>query len=242
MVRRRTGRRPRLQHFKPKRRRRPAMTRSVNLRASAVVLVFGESLNDAQSVASLIEAHCPSLKGRVRARPRPTSLQKEASKPKTANWMRQLRIVIESYREHVQCVFIHRDADGPDMLGELAEKTEAELLRAGIRNAHAVVPVEEIEAWWLLFGPFTEKLRKSWAGTLSSSARDFDRISDPKEELVRLTRGNNPKKSYTEADSREVARHVAEAIEAEESPRGRSRSYHRFTKSVAECCQRSTPN
>lgn len=110
-------------------------------RAHEVVLVFGESINDARAIASLIEALCPTLKGWVRPLPRPTSLQRSASEPKEVAWMRRLRGVVDAYRQPVACVFVHRDADSPDPLGALEDETQKRLLNAGIENAHAVVPV-----------------------------------------------------------------------------------------------------
>lgn len=152
--------------------------------------------------------------------------------------MQNLHSVIKSYDKQVVCVFIHRDADNPDPAAKIARQTEQELRKANIRKAHAVVPVEEIEAWWLLFPLATQKLKASWAGTLSKAATDVDRISNPKEELARRTRRNNRKKAYTEADSPAVAALVAEAIAAGVKPSGHSRSYDRFVRSVASCCKR----
>lgn len=206
-------------------------------RTIPVVLVFGESINDARSVAALIQALCPSLKGRVRARPRPVSLQTSAKEPKVAKWMHNLHSVIKSYDKPVVCVFVHRDADGPDPTMKTANQTEQKLRNAHIRQAHAVVPVEEIEAWWLLFSSATQKLKASWSGTLSGTVSDVDRIPNPKEELARRTRRNNRKKAYTEADSPAVAALVAEAIAAGVKPSGHSRSYDRFVRSVASCCK-----
>lgn len=206
-------------------------------RAHAVVLVFGESINDARAVAFLIEALCPILKGRVRPLPRPTSLQRSASEPRAVAWMRQLRGVVDAYRQPVACVFVHRDTDSPDPLGALEDETQKRLMDAGIENAHAVVPVAEIEAWWLLFASATETLRASWSGTLPKAPRSVDVISDPKRELIRRTGRNDARKAYSEADSPLVADRVAAAIAAGEFPSGSSRSFSRFTTSVDACCR-----
>ena len=145
--------------------------------------------------------------------------------------------VIKANSEPVGCVFVHRDADGPDPTAELARQTERELQKAHIQQAYAVVPVEEIEAWWLLFASATQKLKASWSGTLSKTVTNVDRISDPKRELTRRTERNNRKNAYTPADSPAVAKRVAEAIAAGVKPSGHSRSYDRFVRSVASCCK-----
>lgn len=213
--------------------------RGTSTRARAVVLVFGESINDARAIASLIEALCPSLKGRVRSLPRPTSLQRSASDAKAAKWLDQLWSAVDAHRDPVACVFVHRDADGPDPLGRVEEATRTELQDAGIKNAYAVVPVEEIEAWWLLFPTATETLRASWSQTLPRIPGTVDSLSDPKRQLVERTGRKNSKKAYSEADSPSVAERVAAAIEVGTRPPGYSASYNRFVSSVDTCCSRA---
>ncbi|MCY4193619.1 MAG: hypothetical protein OXF04_04900 [bacterium] len=122
----------------------------------------------------------------------------------------------------------------------MKQSTNEELINAGIDNAHAVVPVEEIEAWWLLFPTATEAMRGSWAGTLAKGVRNVDSISDPKRELVRRTGRRDNRKSYSEADSPAVAALVAEAIGAGTEPLGSSASFDRFLVAVDGCC-RSAP-
>ena len=203
-----------------------------------VVLVFAESLNDARALRSLIEALCPSLRNRVKEQPRPPSLQRSAGSQPVRKWMDGVSQVVTrvSMRASVACVFIHRDSDGPDPGGRLAASTEALMRRAGVNNGHAVVPVQEIESWWLLFPDATEGFRTAWLGTLPTSRRKVDVISNPKEELTRLTSRNNRKNAYTEADSPEIARLVARAIASGQKPNGPSPSFDRFRRSVDACC------
>lgn len=204
----------------------------------SVVLVFAESLNDARALRSLIEALCPSLKNRVREQPRPSSLQRSAGPQPVRRWMDGVSDVVKavSMRASVVCVFVHRDSDGPDPEGRLVSSTEALMRKAGIENGHAVVPVQEIESWWLMFPQATESLRTTWSGTLIASGRNVDKISNPKEELTRRTARNSRKKGYSEADSPEIARLVARAIESGQSPVGHSPSFDRFRGSVSACC------
>ncbi len=201
-----------------------------------MVLVFGESRNDRRAVAQLIKALCPALQGRVRVRPYPMSLQREASAHAVSGWMERISRAVASHGEAVICVFVHRDADGPDPDGQLQKATENVLRTADIPGAHAVVPVEEIEAWWMLFPDATERLRRSWRGMLQRANRDWDTVRNPKEELKRLTRRGDRRHAYSEADSPSVARHVAAAIADGTTPVGRSRSYERFVAAVSECC------
>jgi hypothetical protein len=150
--------------------------------------------------------------------------------------MERISRAVASHGEDVICVFVHRDADGPDPGGQLQRATETALRAASIPGAHAVVPVEEIEAWWMLFPDATEQLRRAWRGTLQRANRDWDTIRDPKEELKRRTRRGDRRHPYTEADSPSVARHVAAAIADGTTTVGRSRSYERFAAAVSECC------
>ena len=205
-------------------------------RTAAVALVFGESHNDRASIVRLIEALCPDLEGRVKARPHPVSLTRSASPRSVSGWIERIADSVSSHGQPVVCVFVHRDADGPDPGGQLHRETEAALRHAGITGAHAVVPVEEIEAWWMLFPDATEQLRRSWRGTLKRAERDWDTVRNPKEELRRLTRRGDRRHAYSEADSLSVARHVASAIAEGKTPVGRSRSYDRFAAAVRECC------
>ena len=63
----------------------------------------------------------------------------------------------------VVCVLAHTDSDEPDD-GRFAAARTDDLRKAGLGNAHAVVPVEAIEAWWLLFPEATEAAVPSWQG------------------------------------------------------------------------------
>ncbi|WP_419918205.1 hypothetical protein [Candidatus Poriferisocius sp.] len=150
--------------------------------------------------------------------------------------MDQLRSAVDAYEEQVVCVFVHRDADTPDLQGEVEQQLQANLRKAGIDQAHAIVPVEEIEAWWLLFPTATEKLKQSWSDTLKKQPGNVDMISNPKHELIQRTGRNTKRDAYTEADSSKVAERVAAAIQGGSLPSGQSNSYNRFKSSVEACC------
>jgi len=108
--------------------------------------------------------------------------------------------------------------------------------QVGIDNGFAVVPVQEIESWWLMYPEATERLRTPWSGTLPTSPRAVDMISGPKEELVRRTARKDRRTAYAEADSPDVARLVGSAIASGHPPTGTSPSFDRFKRSVAKCC------
>lgn len=205
-----------------------------------LVLVFGESHNDRLSLARLIEALCAPLAGRVQPVPQPVSLNRNASSTATNSWIAKIAQVVRNQSQPVICVFVHRDSDAPDPNGRLQQQTRQALTNAGLSYAHAVVPVEEIESWWLLFPDATERVRQSWSGTLPRSRQHVDGISQPKERLRRLTKRGDSRHSYSESDSPTIAQYVAEAIRSGQTPQGTSPSYNRFVASVKTCCSNSS--
>lgn len=211
--------------------------RTLNQRVP-MVLVFGESTNDSRSVACLIEALCPKLKGRVKARSTPPSLQRSASPRAVHAWTDRIADVVRADQRPIACVFVHRDSDTPDPAGLLECETEAALRAAGITGAHAAVPIQEIESWWMLFPDAAEQVRSSWRRQLDRSRADRDAVSNPKEELRRRTGRVNERDAYSAADSPRVAERVAAAIRAGTQPTGSSSSFERFVHSVSECCER----
>lgn len=177
-------------------------------RRKPVVLVFGESINDAQSVAALIQGMRPDLQGRVRARARPTSLTREAGPAAIRSWVSDLRTAVTATTaggQPVAAVVVHRDADRPDPTGAVEVMLRRQL--AGIA-AEVAVPVEAMESWWLLFPTAAESVRPyAWKDRLPRTARNVDHVRDPKSELRRATRSSG--KEYTEADSPAIAFAVA---------------------------------
>lgn len=172
-----------------------------------VVLVFGESPNDAESVEHLLVAANPDLEGRVRATPKPASLVRDAGRPAVRDWVARLDNVVtatEATGVRVVAVVVHRDADFPDPRGEAAAELERQLARIG---GKPVVPVQTIEAWWLLFPDAVEAVRpQAWRGKLSRKPRDVEAIDRPKQELQRATR--TKRCEYSEGDSPVIAEHI----------------------------------
>lgn len=175
---------------------------------SPVVLVFGESLNDAQSIATLIQGLRPDLAGRLRPRPRPASLTRQAGGLAVRHWADQLRSVVDAMMaagQPVAAVVVHRDADGPDSSGAVESQLRQQL--QGVADEVAV-PVEAMEAWWLLFPDATETVRpRAWRGRLPRRVRDVEKVREPKAELQRRTRPTGHE--YAESDSPTIATAIA---------------------------------
>lgn len=199
-------------------------------RRKPVILVFGENLNDSQSVSALLIHAQPNLVGRVEARPRPTSLARSAGVHSVRRWTDLIERTIVTTQlggRSVQAVVVHRDADASDQDGA-AHRELAEQLSSLSTRGHPVVPVQELEAWWFLFPDAVEAVRQQWRGKLRRSDRDVEAINNPKEELKRLTRSQGGKE-YQEADSPLIARHIREHSPAKH---GRSASYDRLTQTA----------
>lgn len=209
-------------------------------RKRPVVLVYGESLNEARAVKALILALCPALDGQVHARPKPTSLVKDATPDKIRTWMELLARMVKADAKggEVACVFVHRDADGPDPKSKLAVATEKAMSHAGLDGAHAAVPVRTIEAWWLMFPEALAAVVETWGTNLGNVQRDVDRVPDPVKTLQRATgKGKQQKRRYEKADSPQVAENVRR-LGLVQGQRGRSASFDRFAAQVETCCAR----
>lgn len=133
-------------------------------RSEPVVLVFGESLNDAAVVKELLLAANSALAHRVRAAPRPVSLSRTAGEGKVRNWVREIGGVIaatEATGQRVAAVLVHRDADGPDPDARVEASLAAQL--RPLQRAYPVVPIQMIEAWWFLLPDAVESVRpQAW--------------------------------------------------------------------------------
>ena len=182
--------------------------RSTGRSRPPVVLVFGESINDSTSIARLLVAANPALAGRVRARPRPTSLTREAKPPAVRSWVADLGYVVratEATGDRVAGIVVHRDADGPDRTGSVAAELSRQLAALG---GKAAVPVQAIEAWWFLFPDAVEAVRpRAWRRRLPRRKQDVELIERPKEALQRATRTRNGPE-YAESDSPVIAEYI----------------------------------
>jgi hypothetical protein len=139
---------------------------------------------------------------------------------------------VKATGQAIAAILVHRDADRPDADGSAHSELTAQL--RSMQNAHPVVPVEELEAWWFLFPDAVEAVRPlAWRGCLPRRARDVETIRSPKEELMSLT-GKRKLHAYTESDSVSIAQHV---FEKSLRPIGTAASYARF-EAVATSIER----
>jgi hypothetical protein len=200
------------------------------------ILVFGENPNDSKSLKQLILGLCPCLQpSDVKVLREPPTLQREAKPTKVQQWADRAGAVLRAAQIVVGeaiCILVHSDSDGPDD-GKFERSRSKELQDAGFTQAHAVVPVEAIESWWLLFPEATEALVPGWAGALPRRKRDVDKIAKPKDELIERTRRKLKKRPYTEADSEGIARKI---VDCEFPKIGSSKSFDRFVGTVQSCC------
>jgi hypothetical protein len=105
----------------------------------------------------------------------------------------------------VAAVVVHRDADGPNPSGSVEANLRRQL--RGVAD-EGTVPVEAMEAWWLLFPDAAESVRpRAWRARLPRKVRDVERVSDPKAELKRKTRPS--KHEYAESDLPLIAAAIA---------------------------------
>lgn len=165
------------------------MTSSPRPNKQGTVLVFGESVNDSQSIMHLLIGANASLAGRVRSLRRPVSLTREAKPDAIRDWVGELRRTVQAFEANdgrVTAVVVHRDADGHDPDGEVAADLAQQLAAL---NGHPVVPVQAIEAWWFLFPDAVEAVRpRAWKGKLPRQPRNVELIDRPKKALRQATR------------------------------------------------------
>lgn len=201
------------------------------------VFIFGENPNDSKALKELVLGLRADLTaGDVRTLREPPTLVRGSGGRAVRSWAEKAAQALRGTRissTEIACVLAHTDADGPDD-GSFAERRTAELRSAGLVNAVAVVPVQAIESWWLLFAPATESVVAGWSGALSKKAFNTDSVDKPKDELIRRTRAKANRRPYTEADSPDVARAVA-AGHIDAPQRANSPSFERF-RAVVESC------
>lgn len=173
-----------------------------------VIIIFGESKNDTDCLRELVRHANPTFTGRISPRPRPTSLTKGAGRGAVRGWLDQITDVITIERRKgtsIAAVLVHRDADGPDPDMDVRRNLAADLTSI---PALPVVPVQMMEAWWFHFPDAVEAVRPGvWRNVMPRAGRDVENITNPKVELMRLTRKTY---EYSEADSPAIAEKIKE--------------------------------
>ena len=189
--------------------------------------MFGEDRNDVESIRELLVWVNPTLNGRIKPMIKPPSLTRQARPMAVNRWLSDITAVVDAYvarGKQVSALLVHRDADGPDPTGaeEAALNRQLRVVRP---PGQAVVPVQEIEAWWLLFPDAVEEVNpRTWRARIPRVDRDVETIASPKAELQRLTRGRH---AYRESDSPRIAEQIRHGTA---SQHGRSASFERFRR------------
>jgi hypothetical protein len=186
------------------------MTSSPRPNKKGAVLVFGESVNDSQSILHLLIGANALLAGRIRSVRRPVSLTRDAKPNAVRDWVNELRRTVHAFEANngrIAAVIVHRDADGHDPDGAVAADLARQLTTL---DGHPVVPVQAIEAWWFLFPDAVEAVRpRTWKGKLPRQPRNVELIDRPKKALQQATRdGRAPE--YAESDSPMIAAYIRE--------------------------------
>lgn len=197
------------------------------------VFIFGENPNDTKALKALVLGLRPDLSAsEVKTLREPPTLQRGAHERTVAGWADKASRAIAAAGVRAGDAFTvlaHSDADGPDS-GDFASRRTQQLHAAGLTAAHAVVPVQAIESWWLRHPAETEGVVSAWRGALRRDAYDTDAVNDPKADLVRRTRAKASRRPYQEADSIAIAAAIAKSSGV---PRPASASYTRFCALVA---------
>jgi hypothetical protein len=201
------------------------------------VAIFGENPNDTKAIRELVFGLRPELgPGDVTVVRSPPTLTRSAGAVAVRSWVDKAQMALKaarSARGPLDCVLAHTDADGPAD-GSFAAQRSNELRSAGLTDAVAVVPVQAIESWWLLFPDATESVVPSWRGALSRASFNTDGLNKPKDELIRRTRAKQPKRPYEEADSPAIAAAIT-AGHLNAARKATSPSFDRFAATIAAC-------
>lgn len=184
-------------------------------RGKPKVLIFGESRNDRQSIKILLGALEPGLEERfdIQEISEPPSLNSSIGPEKIRNWLSAVARVVKAQEAtgRVHAVLLHQDSDEYVESKASARDLIARLEKEGI-SAHiqleAVIPVEELEAWWLMFPEAVRKVNPGAWAKVKFPGGDTSRISNPKERLVQITRKAAAKKRYNESHSIAIAENI----------------------------------
>jgi hypothetical protein len=200
-----------------------------------VVLVFGEDNNDREAIAHLVRAirtDAPDIKP-VR---KPVILRMDI-KPETrkslANQISK-SVAAHSVVSRVVAVVAHRDCDRVEPISKAHSDDLLSTLSAeGIRQAVAVTPAFEIEAWWYLWPEAVAAVRPCWTSIAHRKGQDTGRIENAKEtlrrDLHRSSSENCPK--YRESDSATIANKIKQ-MNCISRYNAHSESFLRFYQSI----------
>lgn len=203
-------------------------------RRRPAILIFGENPNDSESIKTLIGHfnRAASETFDILTRRDPPSLTHHAKPPARKDWLDRIEKAVrteQSIRE-IRAVVVHQDSDMKDHAGTVEAQLRGDLVaKFPNRATLAAVPIQMIEAWWLLFPAAIRTVRpQAWREAKFPSG-DTESIGNPKQALIRATAKVAPKHPYCEGDSRTIAKAIAKLNLA---PQGRNASWERFMADI----------
>lgn len=205
-----------------------------SLAENGLVVVFGESYNDSQSIAHLILALRPDL--RVRPMRSPTVLIHRDSDGRQ-NIRRNVDQIREAVRalqvnDRVVAAVLHKDCDAVEPAhSDLAREIERQV-RGTSYICIPATPAWEIESWWYLWPDSVHAYHPTWRKLRRAGTR-VGLLENAKERLIRdLRPGNARTRDYVESDSIGIAEQVKRSGGAA-SLAARSDSFSDFYRRLA---------
>jgi hypothetical protein len=210
-------------------------------RRGSVVIVFGESDNDRETVREFFRALRPDFAGTVKPLRQPQLLIKDARPENLPNRADILAATVrsEEVTSRVVCVLAHEDCDAvePAHTG-LSDKIETVFRQKGIK-ALAATPAWEMETWLFLWPEASKRYRPRWRRPDKYDGRNVGMLTDAKEKFIAAVRPSRAAdragvRDYHESDSPMIAAKVRE-LGIIDALSATSNSYTRFRDAVREC-------
>ena len=175
-----------------------------------VILVFGESINDVKSVASLVRALRADLKVVPLRSPSVLIHERSGNRQNIAKNAEQIRqaALAASVEYDVRALVLHKDCDAVEPAHiALAAEIEGKFVGTEFKCI-AATPAWEIESWWYLWPQAVSSYRSTWAG-LGRAGTNIGLVRDSKEVITRELRPKGARtRDYVESDSMGIAEKV----------------------------------
>lgn len=199
-----------------------------------VVLVFGESANDQDTMMELVRALRPDVPT-LRARRKPLVLMKDRDAAMLRKRATDIAGVVraDAVQNDVRGVVAHQDCDAIEPAHEeLGARIEAHLSECGVPGPVAATPAWETETWLFLWPTAVVAAFPSWRRPDQYRRKDVGRLPDAKEAFRRCVRPTKVHRDvYSEADAPRIAAKVRE-LGLIDQPEARSASFSRFRDRV----------
>lgn len=201
---------------------------------------MGEDAYDAQALAQLVWAICPTAV--VAPLRQPVRLRRGEQPEHVDVVLKKVLPVLraELARGPTACAFVHADADAAEPHDAVIAERIEQALQALAVPVHAVVPAWELEAWWFLWPDACLSVVGAWRRPDRYVGRRVGTVRDAKEALRRALRPTSVARTrrprdYRESDAPAIARTVRESGVVNQ-PAGESRAFERFRSDVTSCC------